>query len=300
MEELVKISNLVSILLNAQVKEMSKVAPTISNILLQSINLDLLERLSYLISNTVSHSMELHKNEYNVVNGFYEAFKQSEELYKKEYKKIMGFNVINSFHDALKQSEELYKKEYEKNIASLTSVNNLYEVCKGIEELHKENNYILNCGTYTKNYEEIIYQTNVNIENIHNDNNICNYKEFAVDLCFLVKDFIISKMPKRLLIILNKYKDNPIFLFIIIVVFSSIVLFTFTIENTLKELILVKSSEDTKTIIINQHINNITIINDNKPYYYYIETKDENGNIINGYVSKRKYNKLKSNKTVEK
>ena len=60
-----------------------------------------------------------------------------------------------------------------------------------------------------------------------------------------------------------------------------------------------KDASSNSQIINKTTINNITIIGDVK-YYYEVETKDNEGNIINGYVSKRKYNQLKSNKTVQK
>ena len=217
---------------------------------------------------------------------------------------MTNFNFYNNWLNSIKNAESAYVK-YFNDITNFSVNNVLYEVFQSIEEFDKENNDILNCETCISNYEEIIYQTNVNIENdnnfSYNDKNICNYKELIFDLYLTIKDSII---PKRLLIILNKYKDNKIFIIIIILLF---LIFSFCkdiiydmMKNTLKNLIVVRSSEDIKTTIINQTINNIIVINDNKPYYYYIETKDKNGNIINGYVSKRKYNKLKSNKTVQK
>ena len=215
-----------------------------------------------------------------------------------------NLNINNTLFYTIKNAESAYVK-YFNDITNFSVNNVLYEVFQSIEEFDKENNDILNYETCISNYEEIIYQTNVNIENdnnfSYNDKNICNYKELIFDLYLTIKNSII---PKRLLIILNKYKDNKIFIIIIILLF---LIFSFCkdiiydmIKNTLKNLIVVRSSEDIKTTIINQTINNIIVINDNKPYYYYIETKDKNGNIINGYVSKRKYNKLKSNKTVQK
>ena len=291
MNELIKTSDLVSVLSNANIKEMSELAENVSKIISKSMEIEI--EMAKPIINLISCA-------FNPSNILQYAVKYAEDLNKKYNDDTSDFSLNSIWQSAVKNAEDL-KKKYNDDTLDFSVNNALQEAFKDVEKLYKEDNNILNCETYTNNYEEITYKTNVNTENIHNDNNICNYREFASDLCFLVKDSII---PEKLLFILNKHKNNKTFLIILIVLF-----FAFNIakdkvydivKNALKNLIVVKSSEDIKTRIINQTINNITIINDNKPYYYYIETKDKNGNIINGYVSKRKYNQLKSNKTVQK
>ena len=88
---------------------------------------------------------------------------------------------------------------------------------------------------------------------------------------------------------------NPILKFIIYIIVSSILLDICNCSK--KKLFEIYIKPDNKSTVIYQtniYQTNITITN-NIPYYYYIETKDKNGKIIKGYVSKRKYNKLKSN-----
>ncbi|MEI0611868.1 hypothetical protein [Brachyspira pilosicoli] len=139
-----KNKNLISNSLSEQFKEANKTLPDISNIILQSINSDLLKSASCSISNAISNAMESHKKEcLNVVNGFYEAFKQSEKLREKEYvKNIASLNSVNSLYEAFKQSEELREKEY-KEMLDFSFNNTLYEAIKNAEEL-REKEYVKN------------------------------------------------------------------------------------------------------------------------------------------------------------
>ncbi|MEI0529921.1 hypothetical protein R4I97_00005 [Brachyspira pilosicoli] len=260
--------------LSEQLKEANKTLPDISNYFLQSVNSDLLKSASCSISNAISNVMELHKKEYkkimgvNVINSFHDALKQYEKLYKKEYKKIMGFNVINSFHDALKQYEELSKNIPELNYKKVFS-DSIDKVFLKLEE-----------------------DENVNLKDI--DKN--EIEEFKNDLYEINKEnVVLLNRQQKLFDVYKKWAyKNPIIAAILIFLFTTIVGFYLTI------LLPVRKNANSNSQIINQTtINNITIIDEVK-YYYKVQTIDNEGNIINGYVTKRKYNKLKSNKTVEK
>lgn len=130
------------------------------------------------------------------------------------------------------------------------------------------------------------------IEEINNEfkNNLLWVKENIIN-----KEKVdISNCQIKLFNKLKKfYKENPIIIgFIINILFP---VFIGVMINLLSQNILnIYSKPNNKTkIIYKTYINKIEIIN-NKPYYYYIETKNKNGKVIKGYISKRKYNKLKS------
>lgn len=130
------------------------------------------------------------------------------------------------------------------------------------------------------------------IEEINNEfkNNLLGVKENIIE-----EKVDISNCQIKLFNKLKKfYKENPIIIgFIINILFP---VFIGVMINLLSQNILnIYSGPNNKTkIIYKTYINKIEIIN-NKPYYYYIETKNKNGKVIKGYISKRKYNKLKSN-----
>lgn len=131
------------------------------------------------------------------------------------------------------------------------------------------------------------------IEEINNEfkNNLLGVKENIIN-----KEKVdISNCQIKLFNKFKKfYKENPIIIgFIINILFP---VFIGVMINLLSQNILnIYSKPNNKTkIIYKTYINKIEIIN-NKPYYYYIETKNKNGKVIKGYISKRKYNKLKSN-----
>ena len=132
----------------------------------------------------------------------------------------------------------------------------------------------------------------INLENI--DKN--DIEEFKNDLEEIHKENVISlNWQQKIFDVYKKWSEkNPIIALILSIVVTAIISFYVGL------LLPVRKDASSNSQIINQTtINNITIIGDVK-YYYEVETKDNEGNIINGYVSKRKYNKLKSNKTVQK
>ncbi|ANN64088.1 hypothetical protein PQQ32_05400 [Brachyspira hyodysenteriae] len=132
----------------------------------------------------------------------------------------------------------------------------------------------------------------INLENI--DKN--EIEELKNDLEEIHKENVISlNWQQKIFDVYKKWaKKNPIIALILSVVVPAIISFYIGL------LLPVRKDASSNSQIINKTIiNNITIINDVK-YYYEVETKDNEGNIINGYVSKRKYNQLKSNKTFQK
>lgn len=133
---------------------------------------------------------------------------------------------------------------------------------------------------------------NVNLKDI--DKN--EIEEFKNDLYEINKEKVVPlNWQQKIFDVYKKWAEkNPVIAAILSIVVASIISFYLSI------LLPVRKNANSNSQIINQTtINNITIIDEVK-YYYKVQTIDNEGNIINGYVTKRKYNKLKSNKTVEK
>ncbi|MEI0562387.1 hypothetical protein R4L22_12485, partial [Brachyspira pilosicoli] len=175
-----------------------------------------------------------------------------------------GFNVINSFQDVLKQSEKLYKNIPELNYKKVFSDS----IDKVFLKLEEDEN--VNLKDIDKNE---IKEFKNDLDEINNTN---NWQLKLRDYC------------------VKWSKKNPIYIGIILIIYQLLIqIFAAFVINIIEK-------DDSKSNIIYQTtINNITIIGGVK-YYYKVQTIDNEGNIINGYVTKRKYNKLKSNKTVEK
>ncbi|MEI0566390.1 BspA family leucine-rich repeat surface protein [Brachyspira pulli] len=190
----------------------------------------------------------------------------------KEVNKFNGCIPELDIHSSIRKVFE-EQKNFNINTKNLGINNVLYEAIKNIEEFNKESNYL-------------------NLENI--DRN--EIEELKNDLEEIHKENVISlNWQQKIFDVYKKWSEkNPIIALILSIVVTAIISFYVGI------LLPVKKDASSNSKIINQTtINNITIIGDVK-YYYEVETRDNEGNITKGYVSKRKYNQLKSNKTVQK
>ncbi|MCZ9980992.1 hypothetical protein OFR20_05575 [Brachyspira hyodysenteriae] len=283
------------------------------------------------LSDAIKNAEELRKKEYVdiagsiTINSLYEALKHSnlslnnslsdaiknaEELRKKEYVDIAGSITINSLYetlkhsnlslnnslsDAIKNAEELRKKEYV-DIAGSITINSLYETLKHSQELLKKDyaNFIeLN---YKKCFSDSINKVFLKLEE---DENL-NLKAIDKNEIEELKNDLYSinntnNWQLKLMDYWEKWsKKNPIYNRIILIIYGLLIaIFTALIIN------IMDKNNSKSNVIYQTTVNNITIIGDVK-YYYEVETKDNEGSIIKGYVSKRKYNHLKSNKTVQK
>lgn len=253
--------DLISNLSNAQVKEMSKVLAPILNSL--NVQFKEISKVESFIPEFIFKSIDLDVN--LIVNAINNVIGISEEEYKK---KIASLSSISGFHKFFKQYEELSKNIPQLNYKKVFS-DSIDKVFLKLEE-----------------------DENVNLKDI--DKN--EIEEFKNDLYEINKEnVVLLNRQQKLFDVYKKWAyKNPIIAAILIFLFTTIVGFYLTI------LLPVRKNANSNSQIINQTtINNITIIGDVK-YYYKVQTRDNKGNIINGYVAKRKYNKLKSNKTVEK
>lgn len=211
---------------------------------------------------------------------------------------IDNVNRINN-NNFVKGIKEIQKSISAHNINSISpQFNDLFKNIKGI---HYYNNMSKNI---------LFTNTDVLINNMKLNNMLDGYSEDDIEevrdeLKSDLLDIKENVIKKRLnlsdlqILIDNKIKKwaskNPILKFIIYIIISSILLDIYNCSK--KKLFEIYIKPDNKSTVIYQtniYQTNITITN-NIPYYYYIETKDKNGKIIKGYVSKRKYNKLKSN-----
>lgn len=217
--------------------------------------------------------IEKMQKELSILNKFNNSFNDN---FIKEIQKILSIYNINSilpqFNDAFENLKLIHNNHYK------ISKNNLFINTDALINSIKLNNILDGCS------ED-------DIENISNEfkNTLIEVNESLINQ----EKVDISNWQIKLV---NKfkelYKENPIIIGFIIIFFNIF------IAPLIGQIILnIYSKPDNKSTVIYQtniYQTNIIITND-IPYYYHIETKDKNGNIIKGYVSKRKYNKLKSN-----
>lgn len=219
----------------------------------------------------------------------------------KEMQKIASVsNKFNSINKLLKNSRlnDNSIKEIQKSLSAY-NINSILpqfsDTFKNLKGIHYYNNMS----------ENILFtNTDVLINNMKLNNMLDGYSEDYIEevrdeLKSDLLDIKENVIKKRLnlsdlqILIDNKIKKwaskNPILKFIIYIIISSILLDIYNCSK--KKLFEIYIKPDNKSTVIYQ--TNITITN-NIPYYYYIKTKDKNGKIIKGYVSKIKYNKLKS------
>lgn len=249
-------------------------------------------------------------NIFSKYNGF-EISKMISDMHKPLREIQINLSVLNKFNNSfidnvnrinnnnfVKGIKEIQKSISAHNINSISpQFNDLFKNIKGI---HYYNNMSKNI---------LFTNTDVLINNMKLNNMLDGYSEDDIEevrdeLKSDLLDIKENVIKKRLnlsdlqILIDNKIKKwaskNPILKFIIYIIISSILLDIYNCSK--KKLFEIYIKPDNKSTVIYQtniYQTNITITN-NIPYYYYIETKDKNGKIIKGYVSKRKYNKLKS------
>lgn len=229
---------------------------------------------NYLNSKLCSMTSVIEKmqKELSILNKFNNSFNDN---FIKEIQKNLSVYNINSilpqFNDAFENLKLIHNNHYK------ISKNNLFINTDALINSIKLNNILDGCSE--DDIEEI-------------------QDELKSDLFYIKENMIKRRLNFSDLQILidNKIKKwalkNPIIIGFIIIFFNIF------IAPLIGQIILnIYSKPDNKSTVIYQtniYQTNIIITND-IPYYYHIETKDKNGNIIKGYVSKRKYNKLKSN-----
>lgn len=224
---------------------------------------------NYLNSKLYSMTSVIEKmqKELSALNKFNNSFNDN---FIKEIQKILSIYNINSilpqFNDAFENLKLIHNNHYK------ISKNNLFINTDALINSIKLNNILDGCSE--DDIEEIQDELKSDLFDIK-ENMIKRRLNFS-DLQILID----NKIKKWAL-------KNPIIIGFIIIFFNIF------IAPLIGQIILnIYSKPDNKSTVIYQ--TNIIITND-IPYYYHIETKDKNGNIIKGYVSKRKYNKLKSN-----
>lgn len=230
---------------------------------------------NYLNSKLYSMTSVIEKmqKELSSLNKFNNLF--NDNFIKEIQKKLSVYNInsiLPQFNDAFENLKLIHNNNYK------ISKNNLFINTDALINSIKLNNILDGCS------ED-------DIENISNEfkNTLIEVNESLINQ----EKVDISNWQIKLV---NKfkelYKENPIIIGFIIIFFNIF------IAPLIGQIILnIYSKPDNKSTVIYQtniYQTNIIITND-IPYYYHIETKDKNGNIIKGYVSKRKYNKLKSN-----
>lgn len=223
-------------------------------------------------------------------------------IYKNIYNDVMKglqYNTLNIGlpDDIIKEIQKPFAKyNYKPMLLNIPNINNrIKNVNIDIPKIH----LLTTANIFVNNIKlnDILdgYSED-DIEYINNEvkNNLLDVKE-SINIINEEK-IDISNWQIKLFNKLKKfYKENPIIIgFIINILFP---VFIGVMINLLSQNILnIYNKPNNKSTVIYQtniYQTNIIITN-NIPYYYYIETKDKNGNIIKGYVSKRKYNKLKS------
>lgn len=217
--------------------------------------------------------IEKMQKELSILNKFNNSFNDN---FIKEIQKILSIYNINSilpqFNDAFENLKLIHNNHYK------ISKNNLFINTDALINSIKLNNILDGCS------ED-------DIENISNEfkNTLIEVNESLINQ----KKVDISNWQIKLV---NKfkelYKENPIIIGFFIKILFPVIIGVMIAILSHNILLNIYSKPDNKSTVIYQ--TNIIITND-IPYYYHIETKDKNGNIIKGYVSKRKYNKLKSN-----
>lgn len=270
--------------------------------------------ISKVISDMYKPLKEMQKS-ISVLNKFNNSFINNVNMinnnnFVKEMKKIaLVSNKFNSINKLFKYSrlndnsiKEIQKILSSHNINSISPKFN--DVFKNLKGIHYYNNMSKNI--LFANTDALINKMKINniLDGCSEDDIEEVRNELKSDLLDIKENVIKRRLNLSNLQILidNKIKKwaskNPVLKFIIYIIISSILLDIYNCSK--KKLFEIYIKPDNKSTVIYQtniyqtNINNITIIN-NEPYYYYIETKDKNGKIIKGYVSKRKYNKLKSN-----
>lgn len=235
---------------------------------------------NYLNSKLYSMTSVIEKmqKELSSLNKFNNLFNDN---FIKEIQKILSIYNINSilpqFNDAFENLKLIHNNNYK------ISKNNLFINTDALINSIKLNNILDGCS------ED-------DIENISNEfkNTLIEVNESLINQ----KKVDISNWQIKLV---NKfkelYKENPIIIGFFIKILFPVIIGVMIAILSHNILLNIYSKPDNKSTVIYQtniYQTNIIITND-IPYYYHIETKDKNGNIIKGYVSKRKYNKLKSN-----
>lgn len=223
-------------------------------------------------------------------------------IYKNIYNDVMKglqYNTLNIRlpDDIIKEIQKPFEKyNYKPMLLNIPNINNRIKNVNiisynDIPKIHLPTT----ANIYVNNIKlnDILdgYRKN-DIEEINNEfkNNLLEVKENIIN----EKKVDISNWQIKLFDKFEKFhKKNPIIIaFIINILFPVFigVMITLLSQNILN---IYSKPNNKSNIIYKTYINKIEIIN-NKPYYYYIETKNKNGKIIKGYISKRKYNKLKS------
>lgn len=254
-------------------KEMQKIASV-----LNKFNNPFIYNVNMINNNNFVKEMQKITSVSNKFNSINKLLKNSRlnDNSIKEIQKILSAHNINSilpqFSDTFKNLKLIQNNYYR------ISKSNLFAISDALINDMKLNNTLDGCS------ED-------DIENISNElkNSLIEVNESLINQ----EKVDISNWQIKLLDKFEKFrKKNPIIIGVIIIIFRIF------IEPLIRQSILnIYSKPDNKSTVIYQtniYQTNITITN-NIPYYYYIETKDKNGKIIKGYVSKRKYNKLKSN-----